>query len=88
MQSQLIHINYDHIQTYATTLKPLVPEYFTLAPAEDHVVKGSFSTYTSANGIYAKTSFIKGEEVYFQVMEDGQVSILQKQCYHQLSFEF
>ena len=45
LQAEQIHINYDHIQTYSTHLRPNFPEEFTFKVAEDHQIKGSLNAY-------------------------------------------
>lgn len=85
-QSELIQINYDHIQTYSSELRPNFPEEFTFKVADDHHIKGALNSYINKNGFYTETSYVPGEEIYLQVFEDGQKLLVQKQCYHQMSF--
>jgi hypothetical protein len=87
-QADQIHINYDHIQTYSTNLRPNFAEEFTFKVAEDHQIKGYLNAYINQDGVYSETTYVQGEEIYLQVFEDGQRLLVQKQCYHLMAFEF
>lgn len=88
MQAEQVEINYDHIQTYSTHLKPNLHEEFTIKVADDHRIKGSLDAYIDQDGQYSEATYAKGEEIYLQIFEDGHRLLVQKQFYKTMSFEF
>ena len=52
-QADLIYINYDHVQTYSTNLRPNIPEEFTFKVADDHQIKGYVNSYINKEGVYS-----------------------------------